>query len=126
MSENHVSKYVTISAAGVAESYAYTGLLSHLLLHATNLLHAYAEHEAVERLLKKEEEESSSSNAVTNFRWVAVRAVMMTEGDKMPVANWGENGKGMRNEITRASLGDFLVRAAEEETWDGTAPVVSN
>jgi hypothetical protein len=126
MREHHVSKYVTISAAGVGESYPYTGLLSHLLLHATNLLQAYAEHEAVEGLFKQAEEEASSGNTSTNFRWVAVRSVLMTEGEKKPVATWGENGKGMRNEITRASLGDFLVRAVEEETWDGTTPVVSN
>ena len=66
-------------------------------------------------------------------RFVLARAGRLTEQKKEedPVADVrvlpdNAKGLGVADALTRQSLARWLLRAAEEDTWDGKAPVLVN
>lgn len=55
-----------------------------------------------------------------------VRLVGLCNGEKKPVKEFGNEGKGARSWISRKSVTGFIVDAVGSGRWDGQTPVISN
>ncbi|KAI9893712.1 MAG: hypothetical protein M1814_005928 [Vezdaea aestivalis] len=108
-------KIVYLSAFGTGTSFAYGGLLMHLLFHRTNLLLVFQEHEDVEKRLGEGNAEG----------WVVVRAVGMRDGVKGRVIVGDGEGRDAGEWVDRKEVASVLVDAAEGTQWDGRVVVVS-
>lgn len=118
MEAHGITKIVTMSAFGVADSW----LNMHLLLRATikisNMSHQWEDHAAVDGEMKQSE-----------LDYVLVRPVMLKEGERKPITfhgNVGAKGVGLTSSITRQSVAGFLVDAAEKGDWNRSTPVITN
>lgn len=60
--------------------------------------------------------------------FVLARPARLTDGPAKEVRVWPDNGDGCawNAAMSRASLGEWMVRAAETDEWDGTSPVLTN
>lgn len=117
MKETGVAKIVIMQAFGVGDSWCHMNFAMRLLMRKSNMIYQYHDH----NLVDKEVRESG-----VNF--VMVRPCRLTEGDAKPVREWKEDGKGvpLLASITRQSAAVWLANAAERNTWDNKAPVISN
>lgn len=113
MATYNIKKLTVLSAFGVGSSYPYTGLLLHNILHATNLLHTYVDHEAVEFALEHFE-----------LAALVVRSVMHSEGEKSEVFSYEASGKNSGTLISRQSLGAFLVDSVQPEWPERRSTIV--
>jgi hypothetical protein len=84
----------------------------------TNLRYTREDHEGVDRELR----------ALKDIKYVEVRSTILTDGDAAPVKAYPDDGagSGFMPKISRASVAEFMVEAAEGSKYDGCAPVISN
>jgi nucleoside-diphosphate-sugar epimerase len=117
MKEFHTPKIVIMQAFGVGESWANLHCVMRLLMKQSNMIFQYDDHNLVAQETKASGE-----------TYVFVRPSRLEEGEAREVREWKEDGKGvpMMAAIRRGSVARFLVQAAERETWDGTAPVITD
>lgn len=110
-------KIVIMQAFGVGESWANMHCVLRLLMSKSNMIYQYDDHNLVTKETKASGED-----------YVFVRPARLTEGDAQEIKEWVNNGKGvpMMAAITRGSVAKFLVDAAENKTWDNSAPVITN
>lgn len=113
-----VKKIVTMSAFGVADSGKEINCLARMVLRKTNMAAQFADHDLVDEEMKKRD----------GLQWVLARPCMLKEGLALPVKVWGDNGKGvgMMASITRKSVADWMVDAAESDIWNNRTPVLAN
>ncbi|KAF2124237.1 NAD-dependent epimerase/dehydratase-like protein [Dothidotthia symphoricarpi CBS 119687] len=111
------AKLVILQAFGVAESWPNLHCVMRLLMKNSNMIYQYQDHDAVAKEVRD-----------SGVRYVMARPSRLVEGEATEVNEWAGDGKGvpMMGVITRESVARFLVDAAEKETWDGTAPVITN
>lgn len=122
MREHGVTKMVVLGTKGVGSSRANGGWVFNTVVDRSNLKITFDDHYEVEKLLVQEAKRDPT------FKWVDVRAVGLNNGDRKPVKEFGNDGKGsgMFNMISRKSAAGFLVDALEQGRWDGQTPVISN
>ncbi|KAF2023540.1 hypothetical protein EK21DRAFT_105236 [Setomelanomma holmii] len=107
MKDFDTPKIVIMQAFGVRESWRNLHCVMRLLMKQSNMIYQYDDH----NLVAKETKASGDNYVFTK-----------------EVREWADDGKGvpMMAAITRGSVAKFLVAAAESQTWDGTAPVITN
>ena len=119
--KNHldIRKLVILQAYGVADSYPSLFFAMKLMLRWSTIGSVYEDHEAVDRLVR---------GSGSGLDWVMVRPTRLTDGEKAPVQEFGDQGVGIGSfaGISRASVAAFLVDAAEGEKWTGKTPVIAN
>ncbi|KAH7075237.1 putative TrkA-N domain dehydrogenase [Paraphoma chrysanthemicola] len=117
MKEFNTSKIVIMQAFGVGESWRNLHCVMRLLMKQSNMIYQYDDH----NLVAKETKASGE-------KFVFVRPSRLEEGEATQIKEWADDGKGvpMLAAISRGSVARFLVQAAESDTWDGTAPVITN
>ncbi|KAB2573233.1 hypothetical protein DBV05_g8067 [Lasiodiplodia theobromae] len=117
MQQHGVSKIVTMSAFGVADSDPNVFCAIRAVLRKTNMKFQFEDHDFVD-------EEMKQSGA--NF--VLVRPAMLTEGENLPVQVFGNSGEGAGwiPKISRKSVAHFILDACETGTWDRQTPVIAN
>ncbi len=122
MREHSVKKMVVLGTKGVGSSRANGGWVFNTVVDRSNLKITFDDHYEVQKVLEQEAKRDPA------FRWVDVRAVGLNNGDKKPVKEFGNDGKGsgMFNMISRKSVAGFMVDALERGQWDGQTPVISN
>jgi nucleoside-diphosphate-sugar epimerase len=117
MKEFNTPKIVIMQAYGVGESWANLHCVMRLLMKHSNMIYQYDDHNLVTK-----ETKASGRN------FVFVRPSRLEEGEAKEIKEWANDGKGVpiMGSITRGSVARFLVQVAENKTWDGTAPVITN
>jgi hypothetical protein len=117
MKEFNTPKIVVMQAFGVGESWRNLHCVMRLLMKQSNMIYQYNDHNLVTK-----ETKASGEN------FVFVRPSRLEEGEAKEIREWADDGKGvpMLAAISRGSVARFLVDAAESDTWDGTAPVITN
>lgn len=117
MKEFNTPKIVIMQAFGVGESWTQMHCVLRLLMSKSNMIYQYDDHN-----LAAQETRASGET------YVFVRPARLVEGDAQEVKEWPEHGKGipMMASITRESVAKFLVKAAESNSWDDGAPVITN
>ena len=124
MKEFGVRKIVTMQAFGTASSNAAVFWPMRMVLNHSNMAASIMDHDAVDREMKEEVTRGT-------VEWIGVRPVMLSDGEKMSIKVWGDDGKknggpGMMPSISRKSVAGFIVDAMEGSEWDGMTPVISN
>ncbi len=117
MKECHTSKIIIMQAFGVGESWINMHGVLQLLMSKSNMRFQYDDH----NLVAKETKASGET-------YVLVRPSRLVEREAQGVRDYPDHGKGvpMSASITRGSVAKFLVDAAEERTWNHSAPVITN
>ncbi|KAE9571712.1 Flavin reductase [Colletotrichum fructicola] len=115
-----VPKIVINSMQGVGASSGSLIMPFRVLFEHTNMKYTLDDHRAVDALVTGKQGEGVD--------WVMVRPPMLTEGDALPVKDYGDDGKGIcwMPKITRKSVAVFMVDAAEKPDWNRRAPVIAN
>ncbi|KAL6918391.1 hypothetical protein FSST1_009886 [Fusarium sambucinum] len=110
-------KIVVNSAQGAGSSWRSMNLPGKMLFSHGSMGMGLSDHNEVDRLVRE-----------SGLVFVLSRPVMLAEGEARPVRVWPDDGKGCAwmPKITRESVGNWLVDAAESSEWDGRAPVLSN
>ncbi|OJD33677.1 nad-dependent epimerase dehydratase [Diplodia corticola] len=118
MRQHSISKIVTMSAFGVADSGPQLLCALRAVLRGTNMRFQFADHDLVDAEMKARE----------GLKYVLVRPAMLVEGAEAPVRVFGDEGVGAPwvGRVTRASVAAFLVDACEGAEWDGRTPVIAN
>ncbi|KAJ5713858.1 uncharacterized protein N7483_011039 [Penicillium malachiteum] len=118
MKEFGVHKIVILQAFGVGTSWDNMSCILQLLMSKSNMRYQYDDHNQTDREVRE-----------SGVNFVFVRPARLVEStDGAAVREWPNEGKGMSMmaSCSRRSVAHFLVRAATEKTWDGTAPVITN
>ena len=117
MKEYGVSKIVTMSAFGTAESFPNLNFLMRLVIKKSNMLYAFQDHDLVDQEIKE-----------SGVDFVLARPVMLTDKEAQPIREHGNSGEGsgFMPTISRRSVAKFLVGAAEKNNWNKSTPVISN
>lgn len=118
MRRHGLRKIVILSAFGVADSWPNLNWLLRLTISKSNMTHQFEDHGLVDKEIKE-----------SGMDYVLARPVMLKEGDAKPVVlhgNKGDKGVGLTSGVTRKSVAEFLVDAAEKSDWDRTTPVLTN
>lgn len=117
MRQHGVSKIVTMSAFGVADSSPNLLCLFRAVLRGTNMKHQFEDHDIVDAEIKER-----------GLDHVLVRPAMLTDGENAPVRTFGDDGQGAPwfAKITRESVAHFLVDVCETDAWDRRTPVIAN
>ncbi|KAM0363118.1 hypothetical protein ACHAO7_010999 [Fusarium culmorum] len=110
-------KIVVNSSQGAGSSWASMNLPGKMIFSHGSMGMGLKDHNVVDRLVRE-----------SGLVFVLSRPVMLAEGEAKPVKVWPDDGKGCAwmPQITRESVGKWLVDAAESSGWDGKAPVLSN
>ncbi|OAA74783.1 NAD(P)-binding domain protein [Akanthomyces lecanii RCEF 1005] len=115
-------KIIINSTLGAGDSWGNMAWPFRLLFSQTPMRFGVADHNLVDGLVR-----------ASGRRFVLARAGRLTEQKKEedPVADVrvlpdNAKGLGVADALTRQSLARWLLRAAEEDTWDGKAPVLVN
>jgi len=110
-------KIVIMQAFGAGESWTNLHCVMRLLMKKSNMIYQYEDH----NLVAKETKASGET-------YVFVRPSRLEEGEAKEIREWVSDGKGvpMMAAITRKSVAEFLVEAAEKGDWDNSAPVITN
>ena len=113
-----VGKIVVMSSAGTGDSWAGLNCMMRGLFTYTSMRYSREDHDAVDQELKSED----------SIKFVEVRPWRLTDTEAAEVRVYPDDGQGagFMPSISRASVARFLVEAAEESTYDGRAPVISN
>ena len=89
-----------------------------MTIKMSNMSHQWEDHAAVDKEMKQ-----------YGVDYVLVRPVMLKEGERKPIAFFGDvgaKGVGLTSSITRKSVAGFLVDAAERGDWNRSTPVIAN
>ncbi|TQV94735.1 TrkA-N domain dehydrogenase [Cordyceps javanica] len=115
-------KLILNSTLGAGDSWSALSWPFRLLFSQTPMRFGVADHNLVDHLVRG-----------SGRRFVLARAGRLTEQKKLsepsaPVRVLPDNGKGLglADALTRQSLAQWLVLAAEQDAWDGTSPVLIN
>lgn len=111
-------KMIINSSLGVGSSWSGMSLpFRFVFSHASSMKLALEDHARVDALVRE-----------SGMPFVLARAAALKDGDAAAVREWDDNGKGAPwiPSITRESLAEWLVDAAEKDEWDGRAPVITN
>ncbi|CAG9996927.1 unnamed protein product [Clonostachys byssicola] len=113
-----IPKIVVMSSVGTAESIKGVNFLMRMVFTHTNMRFSRADHEGVDRELR----------AARDIKTVEVRPWMLTETEAAEVKVYPDDGtgSGFMPKISRSSVAQFMVEAAEGSQYDGGAPVISN
>lgn len=116
MKEYSVRKIVILQAFGVGESWDNMSCVLRLLMGKSNMSYQYDDHNATEKVVR-------GSGLDYVFVWPS-RLVETLEKD---VKVWPKNGKGvpLTAMASRVGVAQFLVEAAESDTWDRSAAVIT-
>lgn len=121
MKKYQVKKFVVLGTTGVGSSRANTGWFSNFIIDHSNLKITFDDHFEVQKVLEGEAEMDPA------FKWVDVRATGLSNGEKFPIKEFGNDGVGgVGWFISRKSVAAFCVDAVEQSLWDGQTPVISN
>ncbi len=101
-----VQRIVVLSAFGVGESRAQNGFLLNALIVGLVLRGPFQDHERQEALVK-----------ASGLEWVIARPTRLTDGEARHRYAKETAAKKVPSSIARADVADFLVEAAEVETW---------
>jgi len=117
MKEFKTPKIVIMQAFGVGESWVNMHCVMQLLMKKSNMIYQYDDHNLVAR-------ETQASGET----YVFVRPSRLVEGEAKEIKEYPDHGKGIPAlaAISRGSVARFLVDAAENGSWDNTAPVITN
>ncbi|KFY45974.1 hypothetical protein V494_00674 [Pseudogymnoascus sp. VKM F-4513 (FW-928)] len=120
MKKYGVSKIVTMSSFGVADSLPNIAFIMRWAIGHTSLGYSFQDHDQVDAILKK-----------SGLDFVILRPGRLTMSKKAPVKYLPDDGRGQGvfaglGGISRASVAGCLVDAVEKNTWNGTTPVLSN
>lgn len=118
MKAHGIRKIVTMSAFGVADSWPNMHFMLRTVIKKSNMSYQWEDHAAVDREMKQ-----------SGLDYVLVRPVMLKEGEPKPIVFCGDVGaKGVKlmSSITRISVANFLVDAAERNDWNRSTPVITN
>lgn len=110
-----------MSAFGVDNSFQGLNWMMKLVVSHTKLAMEFEDHKGAEGILK---ELGSSS-----IQWTVVRPAMLKNGPANETRDLGEQGQDAQSfmpSITRESVAQFMVKAAEDDKWNGKTPVISN
>ena len=118
MAQQRVKRIVIMSAFGIGSSWSQLPWLVKLIFRYTNMSYQMKDHEETDAAVKR----------IDSLDWMLVRPAMLKEGDAAPVKEFGEVGKGLSlfGGITRASVAEFMVEAAEQGEWNQQAVVIAN
>ncbi|KAJ5139682.1 hypothetical protein N7448_003090 [Penicillium atrosanguineum] len=117
MKESRVKKIVILQALGVGASWPNMSCILRLLMSKSNMSYQYDDHNETDRAVR--------TSGVTS---VLVRPARLVDTDVMATREWPHDGKGIPLMATasRKSVASFLVDAAAENSWDDSAPIISN
>jgi uncharacterized protein YbjT (DUF2867 family) len=110
MKASGVRRLVVLSAFGVGETRAVSGLLVRALLISLILKAPFEDHERQERRVKE-----------SGLEWVIARPTRLTDGPARGLYVKETAPKKVPGAISRADVAAFLVEAAEVPTWVGKA-----
>lgn len=108
-------RVVSLSAAGVGDSFDDAPWIMRFMIRRTNLGFAYADHNSVEEAYRK-----------SDARWTLVRAMGLSNGDKekpLIVGTAKTPKPGMM--VRRSAIADFMLDCAEKDIHVHETPVVS-
>lgn len=113
----NVRRIVSLSAIGVGDSWSNLICFMRWVFSHSNIAIGYADHNQVDKQLKE-----------SGLDYVLVRPNRLTEGGKLPVRVFGNDGAGIGgfSGISRESVAGFLVDAVEGEEWVRMTPVIAN
>ncbi|RFU79454.1 N domain-containingdehydrogenase [Trichoderma arundinaceum] len=110
-------KIVVNSLLGAGESFdsmswPFRAVLSHSTMKLT-----IRDHNNMDKLIRD-----------SGVPFVLARPARLTDGPAKGVKIWPDNGQGCgwNAAISRASVGEWMIRAAETNEWDGKSPVLTN
>ncbi|KAF7886172.1 hypothetical protein EAF00_010275 [Botryotinia globosa] len=117
MKEFDVRKIVVMQAFGVGDSWPHMHFLLRMLMKKSNMYLQYDDHNLVDKEIR-----------ASDINYVLARPARLEEGEAKAVKVYGNKGMGiaMMASITRESVANWLVNAAEQKTWDSQTPVLAN
>ena len=115
-----VKKIVVLGSIGVGSSRANSGWFFNWVVDHSNMKITFDDHNVVQQVLETEAEKDPE------LKWVDVRSVGLSNGEKKAVKEFGNEGKGAGSWVSRKSVAGFIVDAVESGRWDGQTPVISN
>ena len=115
MKEAGVRRLVTLSTLGVGDSWPLLNV-KYKFLFRTLLRWAFAAHERQEEYLRQ-----------SQLDWVIVRPGEFTDGEHTGVYHHGfsDPEPGLKLEISRADVADFMLKQVADDTYLHRAPAVS-
>lgn len=108
-------RVVSLSAAGVGDSFDTAPWFMRFMIRRTNLAYAYADHESVEQAYRK-----------SDARWTLVRAVGLSNGTRekpLIVGTATAPKPGMM--VRRSAVAEFMLDCAEKDVHVDGTPVIS-
>ena len=110
-------KIVVNSSQGAGDSWGSFNMAFKFVFSHSTMKISLADHTALDKLVRD-----------SGLKFVMPRPCRLVEGPATTVKVWPDNGKGSpwMPTITRGSVGQWLVDAAESQEWDGLAPVITN
>ncbi|PNP40398.1 hypothetical protein TGAMA5MH_07725 [Trichoderma gamsii] len=113
---NKPPKIVVNSLYGARESMANMSFLFRAVLEHSTMKIAIKDHNSMDELIRK-----------SGLPFVFARPARLTEGPAEAVRVWPDDGQGVgwNAAISRASLAQWMVKAAEASEWDGKSPVLT-
>jgi uncharacterized protein YbjT (DUF2867 family) len=121
MKKYRTPKIVYMSAFGVDDSFPALNWIMKIVVANTKMAREFNDHKGVEQILKQLGD--------SGIQWTVVRPVMLKNGPAREVKSLGDQGQDMQSfmpGITRASVAQFMVKAAEDNKWNGKTPVICN
>lgn len=109
-------KIVINSLFGARESMSNMSWPLRAVLSHSTMKYAIKDHNDMDELIR--------NSGVT---FVFARPARLTEGPAEAVRVWPDNGQGCgwNPAVSRASLAEWLIKAAEASEWDGRSPVLT-
>lgn len=121
MKKNGAEKIVVLGTTGVGSSRANSAWFFNWIVDHSNLKITFDDHYEVEKLLESKAEKDPE------LKWVDVRASGLSNGEKSPIKEFGNEGTGgVGWFVSRKSVAGFMIDAVERSQWDGQTPVISN
>ncbi|KAL7914554.1 hypothetical protein GGI35DRAFT_149567 [Trichoderma velutinum] len=113
----HPPKIVVNSLFGARESWKNLSWAFRAVMDHSTMKYAIKDHDNMDSLIRD-----------SGVPFVFARAARLTEGPAAKVKVWPDNGQGCGWNVTmsRESLGEWLIIAAESNEWDGKSPVLTN
>lgn len=107
-----------MSSFGSGESWKNMPWPMKLVFKCSNMSFVLEDHDAVEQELRESE----------GIEWSLIKPAMLKDGERKPVREFYEMGEGlgMLDGITRESVAEVLVKAAQARDWDKRIIVTAN